>query len=136
MKRREFLFGCGSTVVLAGLSLKSALAMSSSLSQSEVKAMTAAVGSSSWKSMLNEQFVLRDEVKGPVNLRLIAFRAGKADPKLDQFGITFVGKEDEKVAEGMYQMEHPRTGKFMLHLQPIDLGSAGAHYRADFCLLT
>jgi len=136
MKRREFLIGCGSSVVLAGLSLKSGLAIAASQSKAEAEAMNAALVGSTWKSMLNERFMLHDAVKGLVNLNLVAVRESKANPRLDQFSITFVGKEVERVAEGTYPMEHPRAGKFMLHLQPIELGSAGAHYRADFSLLT
>ena len=136
MKRREFLIGCGSSVVLAGLSLKSGLAIAASQSKAEAEAMNAALVSSTWKSMLNERFILHDAVKGLVNLNLVAVRESKANPRLNQFSITFFGKGDERIAEGTYLMEHLRAGKFMLHLQPIELGSAGVHYRADFSLLT
>jgi uncharacterized protein DUF6916 len=131
MQRREFLMRGGSTLVLVGLGLPGALAP---------RALTvgapAVEGGAGWKALISERFTLHREARGPVSLTLATVRDHEVMSKLDQFSLTFLGDERERIAEGTYRLEHPKAGRIMLHLQPAGDHPAAAQYRADFSLLT
>ena len=130
MKRRNFLVRLGNILVLIGFGVRGALAATTPKGIAP-----AGPGRNEWKALLNERFYLYDNARGIVTLTPIALRNKKTQPKLEQFTIIFLGGEHEPVIEGTYPMEHPKLGKFQLHLQPTSHDARGLYYRSEFNLL-
>ncbi len=138
MKRREFLIGTSSAVVLAGLRVGSVLAASD-----PAAGFSTSLGKSEWTALLNQDFRLWLSSSTSLVLTLTAVTEQatmpNAVPRLDQFTLTFTGDPSEPLAEGTYTMSQimqPAAGNFFLHLQPVGSDASQSLYRSDFSLLT
>lgn len=134
--RREFLVGCGTSLVLAGPWISAGRAWAS---PDPAGRFAAGIGKATWKGLLNQSFWLYQGAHSGLRLTLVAVTEKPGIPgavtKLDQFTLTFAGKKTEPVAEGTYEMMQAVAGNVVLHLQPVGQDARGAYYRSDFSLL-
>ncbi|WP_299493316.1 hypothetical protein [Acaryochloris sp. IP29b_bin.137] len=56
---------------------------------------------------------------------------GRSD-QLEQFSLTFRGKQGQLLDQGTYQFEHPQLGQFNLFIVPSGQSKHNAYYQATF----
>jgi hypothetical protein len=74
-------------------------------------------------------------VAGVGALRLERVHVRPARQHLEQFTVVLSGRPSQALAEGRYELRHPDTGRFELHLTPNGQLAGAPQYRADLSLL-
>lgn len=80
-----------------------------------------------FEALVGETFASTDGA----SLRLCQVTDGPQVPGLDQFSLAWEGGPGEG---GLLELQHPRTGRFALHLEPTRDSNTDASLRADLCL--
>lgn len=70
---------------------------------------------------------------GTLTLDRVTARASRQP--IEQFTIVLRGSPSQQLDEGLYELHHPATGRFALHLMPSGRQGAARLYRADLSLL-
>jgi hypothetical protein len=97
----------------------------------------AAPDARSFKALVGETFRFRGfDRRDPVDVVLAEFVERPAHAGTKQFSLSLVAPGGEKLREGTYTVDHPKTGTFEMFVVPAGLDAKGqALYRADFNLL-
>ncbi|WP_374583285.1 hypothetical protein [Pseudoduganella sp.] len=119
MQRRNFLLAAG------GLLGGPAVARAAELAALPPTPTTLRLAG--FRQLVGQEFMAYQGKRG-AQLGLVAVRAGKALPHQEQFTLVFAGPPG--LAEGIYEIDNPGTGRMALYLEP-----AGARYHAEFSLL-
>ena len=69
------------------------------------------------------------------SMRLLAVRDRSLGQPVEQFSLVLRGRADRAVDGGLYRMQHAKSGRFHLRLDPSGRDAQGQLYRADFSLL-
>jgi hypothetical protein len=90
-----------------------------------------------FKPLLGETFQFRGlDRRDPVDVVLTEYTERPSRAGTKQFTLTLVAPGGERLREGTYAVDHPKTGTFDLFVIPAGLDAKGqALYRADFNLL-
>lgn len=90
-----------------------------------------------FKALVGETFRFRGfDRRDPVDVILTEYAERPARAGTKQFTLTLVAPGGERLREGTYAVDHPRTGTFEMFVIPSGLDAKGqAVYRADFNLL-
>lgn len=91
----------------------------------------------SFKSLVGETFRFRSfDRRDPVDVVLAEYVERPARSGTRQFSLTLTAPGGERLREGTYTVDHPRTGTFEMFVVPAGMDAKGqALYRADFNLL-
>ena len=91
----------------------------------------------SFKALVGETFQFRGfDRRDPVDMVLAEYTERPARAGTKQFTLTLVAPGGERLREGTYAVDHPKTGTFDMFVIPAGLDAKGqALYRADFNLL-
>lgn len=112
--RRSLMFGSG-MAALGSLAPTAVLASAGGLPEREL-----------FEALVGEVFELPDGGR----LRLLHISDGPQAARLTQFSLVLEGGAGEG---GLFELRHPRTGRFALHLEPSGVDGQ-ARLRADLCL--
>lgn len=130
--RREFVAAATGGIVLSGLGATPGNA-------SACNAVARRVGGNpamaAFEALLGEEFELRGGAIDPVALRLVTLHEHVSRQPLEQFTLVLRGSDRQAITGGLYQLEHARTGRFQLRLDPSGRDALGPLYRAEFSLL-
>jgi uncharacterized protein DUF6916 len=88
-------------------------------------------------NLVGQTFLLRggDTSQYSTWVRLTQVYNDYLTPNAEQFSVEFQAAPGIVFPEGIYHVEHTRTGKLILFLQPSKNDSTGAYYEAPFNLL-
>ena len=133
IRRREFIGGVGSAALLNGLAF---LPVTEAVgAPKDVGILADGMSKAKFEALLNSNFYVYESVRGASTLTLEAITERKSQRKLEQFSLKFRGSGVEPLATGTYQMEHPNSGRFLLHIERVGQDALGIYYRADLSLL-
>jgi len=76
-------------------------------------------------ALVGSDFQFKDTVGTHSRARLVAFDEGPSSPGLEQFSVVFNG---EGLAEGLYDIHHPGTGKLTVFCMPSTDGAQRAYF--------
>ncbi len=76
-------------------------------------------------TLVGSEFQFKDTVGTHSRARLVAFDEGPSSPGLEQFSVVFKG---DGLAEGLYDIHHPGTGKLKVFCMPSTDGAQRAHF--------
>ena len=90
-----------------------------------------------FKALVGETFQFRGfDRRDPVDVVLAEYSERSTNARTKQFTLTLVAPGGERLREGTYTVDHPKTGTFEIFVVPAGLDVSGrALYRADFNLL-
>jgi hypothetical protein len=90
-----------------------------------------------FKALVGETFHFRGfDRRESVDVVLAEYTERSARTSTKQFTLTLVAPGGERLREGTYTVDHPKTGTFEIFVVPAGLDVSGqALYRADFNLL-
>ncbi|WP_227815388.1 DUF6916 family protein [Nitrogeniibacter aestuarii] len=127
-QRREFLGGCAASAV-ALMTPASLMAAGSA-----PKAATSALSRDAFDALTQSTFRCLSGSGQAVDLKLAKVLHGPQSPKLDQFTLVLsrTSDSDAELAEGIYQLRHPKTGAMLVRLAPSD--STDHTYIAHFAV--
>ena len=114
LKRRLFLsaIAAGATSAMLPVAVLGATRNSIPLSQK-------------FAALVGSDFQFSDGVGAKSRARLVAFDAGPDCPGLEQFSVVFEGGS---LAEGLYDIHHPGTGKLTVFCMPAADGGQRAYF--------
>jgi hypothetical protein len=86
-------------------------------------------------SLQGQEFTVRLGAGERMPLRLLAVKQRGSTQPLEQFTLVLGGSTNRPLAAGVYALEHTRSGRFQLRLDPSGADVRGLRYRADLSLL-
>lgn len=86
-------------------------------------------------SLEGQDFKLRLADGRRLALRLVAVKSRTCNQPLEQFSLVLRGSDRQPIEGGVYQLEHARSGRFALRLDPSGGNARERLYRADLSLM-
>ena len=126
MQRRQFIVSGVGVMAYAGAGMAGAAVAAAG-------GIAGQMSAAGFSAMLHQPFNVYDTKRG-VTVELVRVRQAPGQGA-GQFSLSFAGREGEVLDSGVYEVEHPATGKVMMYLDADKKGSKGVIYRADFNLL-
>lgn len=81
---------------------------------------------------LHTLFQLHVEPDRTSELELVELTDGRASPEYEAFALLFRGPAGERLAQGLYRLEHAHLGAFDLFIVPVGQDQVGTYYEAVF----
>lgn len=118
--------------MLAAAGMSSAAAMAADAAAK--RAVAGQLSAAGFSALLRQTFAVYGGERG-ATLLLVKVKEARAQPGMQQFSLHFSGDGAAALDSGMYELEHPQTGKLLMYLDAHKHGRDGVMYRADFNLL-
>lgn len=127
IRRRDFVLGCGSLAVLAGMPIAKAATIISGSGQRRADR---------FRPLINTVFRAADESGQALELKLVAVEETPIDPRLEQFRLVFESEQRE-TANGIYALVHDedhRFGSENVYIETSPSDPTGRTVFTQFCL--
>jgi hypothetical protein len=129
--RREFIANATGSLALASLGAPALAAATPSVARRRGGSPAQAV----FDRLQGQDFTVRLGAGAQTMLRLVAVKPRPSAQPIEQFSLVLSGSAKRPIEGGVYQLEHARSGRFALRLDPSGGNAHEQLYRADLSLL-
>ncbi len=127
IRRRDFVFGCGSLAVLAGMPIANAATIFAGSGERKAD---------HFRPLINTFFNAENDAGQVLELKLVAVEETRIDPRLEQFRLVFES-EQRQAEEAVYALKHESErglGTDTVSIEMSQSDPTGGTYFARFCL--